>query len=131
MQGSEIYDMSLEKRIVSVHGTLWPEFELNEWVRGSWPACCVTAANDSDLSYSDGTLMLTNQRLLFTDGGPVDDIVTIDFDDLLAVRCERHRFSRYALIVETSSGRWFEFRTKKLACKQIEARSHMRQLTTT
>jgi hypothetical protein len=133
MHVSEGYGMSpekLEKRVVGVQGTSWPEFALDEWVRGSWPARCLTEANDSDSSCSDGTLMLTNQRLLFTDGRPVDDMVNIRFDDLLAVRCERHRFWRDTLIVETSSGRLFEFRTTKLACKQIEARSHMRQLTT-
>ena len=50
--------MSLERRVVSVQGTTWPELELDEWVRSSWPARRLTEANGSDSSYSDGTLML-------------------------------------------------------------------------
>ena len=32
-------------------------------------------------------------------------------------------------MIETSSGKRYAFRTKKMACKQIEARSQMRSLS--
>ena len=111
-----------------VYGEGWPELHRDEWVRGSWPARFQTEPNGSG-SYSDGTLILTNRRLVFAGRTPADELAVPNFDELDAVQCKRHGLSRNTLVVETSSGKRFVFRTKKMACKQIEARSQMRTLT--
>jgi hypothetical protein len=113
---------------VWVYGEGWPELDRDEWVRGSWPARFLTEPNGSG-SYSDGTLLLTNRRLVFAGPAPADELAALNFDELAAVQCKRHGLSRNTLEVETSSGKRFVVRTKKMACKQIEARSRMRALT--
>ena len=111
---------------VGAPGECWSELNRAEWVRGSWPARCLTDPNASGPShYSDGTLILTNRRLIYAGRTPADESV-LNFEELAAVRCKRHGLSLNSLMVETSSGRRFVFRTKKLACKHIEARSRMR-----
>lgn len=60
---------------------------------------------------------------------PADELAVLNVEELTAVRCKRHGLSLNTLMVETPSGKRFEFRTKKVACKQIEARSRMRSLT--
>lgn len=108
----------------------WPELERDEWVRRSWPARCRTGTNGSASSYSDGTLILTNRRLFFTGLSELDELPVFNFDELLLVRCHRHGVFLNTLTLETESGRRFEFRTKKMACKQIAARSQMRTVAT-
>ena len=105
----------------------WPEMGADEWVRQSWPARCRTESDGSDQTYAEGTLTLTNRRLFFTGASELDESLIFDFDDLLlAVRWQRHSVFSYSLIVETASCQRFEFRTKKLACKQIATRFQMR-----
>jgi hypothetical protein len=113
---------------VCVYGEGWPELDRNEWVRGSWPARFLTEP-DGSASYSDGTLILTNRHLVFAGRTPADELAAVNFDEFTAVRCKRHGLALNTLIVETASGERFIFRTKKLACKQIRARSRMRSLT--
>ena len=79
------------------------------------------------MSRARGTLILTNRRLIFAGHTSADEVV-LNCDELAAVRCTRHGLSRNTLMVETSSGKRFVFRTKKMACTQIEARSRMRSL---
>ena len=105
------------------------ELDMDEWVRGGWPARWLSEPRVSSSPESIGTLILTNRRLVFAGRAPVDKFVAIDFDELTKVECTRHGLSRNTLIIETSSAKRFVFRTKKLACKQIEARSQMRLLT--
>ena len=81
-------------------------------------------------SYSDGTLILTNRRLFFTGLSELDELPVFNFDEPLLVRCQRHGVFLNTLTVEIESGRRFEFRTKKIACKQIAARSQMRTVAT-
>jgi hypothetical protein len=77
-------------------------------------------------------LTLTNRRLLFTGRSELDEVLIIfDFEKPLVVRWERHGVFSNCLIVETPSGHRFDFRAKKLACKQIAARSQMRKVATT
>lgn len=114
----------------------WPEMAGDEWVRQSWPArCCTESAGSeskgSGRSYSVGILTLTNRRLFFTGPSELDEQPIFDFDELLVVRWQRNGLFSNSLIVERPSGQRFDFRTKKLACKQIAARSHMRMVTTT
>ena len=108
---------------------VWAELERDEWVRGAWPARCRREPNGSGSPESVGTLILTNRRLVFTGRTPHDDFAAVTFDELTAVRCTRQGLSLNTLIVETSSDERFVFRTKKMACRQIEARSQMRLLT--
>jgi hypothetical protein len=75
-------------------------------------------------------LILTNRRLFFTGLSELDELPVFNFDELLLVRCRRHGFFLNTLTVETESGRRFEFRTKRMACKQIAARSQMRTVAT-
>lgn len=107
----------------------WPEMGRDEWFRQSWPARCRTS-NGSHEPYAEGNLTLTNRRLIFT--GPSGlDVLIFDFDDLLlSVQWQRHGVFSHSLIVETPSCQRFEFWTKKLACKQIAARSQMRTVAT-
>jgi hypothetical protein len=72
--------------------------------------------------------MLTNQRLIFV-GSSGSELAAINLDEFTAVLCKRHGLSRNTLILETSSGERFVFRTKRMACRQIEARSKMRSLS--
>jgi hypothetical protein len=113
---------------LTARGMSWVEFDRDEWVRGSWRARCLTEANGWDSSYSDGRLILTNERVLFASDVPGEKLLALRFDDRLAIQCKRYRFSLHQLIIETSSGQRFAFRTIKLACKQIEVRSQMRRL---
>jgi hypothetical protein len=75
-------------------------------------------------------LTLTNRRLLFTGRSGLDDVLSFDFEELLDVRWERHGVLSNSLIVETPSGQRFDFRAKKLACKQTAARFQMRKVAT-
>jgi hypothetical protein len=105
-----------------------PELERDEWVRRTWRARCVTEPNGSGSRESVGELILTNQRLMFV--GPARaELAAVNLDEFTAVRCKRHGLSLHTLIIETSSGKRFVFRTKRMACKQIEARSRMRPVT--
>ena len=105
----------------------WPKLDRDEWVRGSWQACCLM---EFDGSRVDGRLVLTNQHLLFLGRSSSDDLLpAIDFDDQIVVQRKRYRLGLNMLIIETSSGQRFAFRTNRVACKQIEARSRMRRLT--
>jgi hypothetical protein len=63
---------------------------------------------------------------MFVGRTPADELAVFKIEDLAAVRCKRHGLSLNTLMVETPSGKRFVFRTKKIACKQIEARSRMR-----
>jgi hypothetical protein len=104
------------------------EREGDEWVRMTWPARCQTESNGSDSRESAGELILTNQRLIFV--GPArTEMAAVNLEEFTAVRCRRHGLSLNTLIVETSSGERFVFRTKRMACKQIEPRSRMWPLT--
>ena len=114
---------------MEAQGEGWPDLDRDEWVRGRWPARCVTEHNVSGSSYSEGTLILTSRRLMFVGRTPADELAVFKIEDLAAVRCKRHGLSLNTLMVETPSGKRFVFRTKKMACKQIEARSRMRSLT--
>jgi hypothetical protein len=60
----------------------------------------------------------------------LDELLVCNLDKLLVVRCHRHRVFVITLTVETESGRRFEFRIKRLACKQIAARSRMQTVAT-
>ncbi len=106
----------------------WLDLKRDEWVRRTWPARCVTEGSGSASPESTGTLILTNQRLMFA-GPNGAERAAVNLDDFSAVLCKRHGFSRNTLIVEASSGDRFVFRTNRMACKQIEARSRMRALT--
>jgi hypothetical protein len=114
---------------VEAQGEGWPDLDRDEWLRGRWPARCVTERNVSGSSYSEGTLILTSRGLMFVGRTPADELAVFKIEDLAAVRCKRHGLSLNTLMVETPSGKRFVFRTKKMACKQIEARSRMRSLT--
>jgi hypothetical protein len=106
----------------------WSQLDRDEWVRRTWPARCLTGPNDSGSPESAGTLILTNQRLMFV--GPTGaELAAVSLDDFTVVLCKRHGLSRNTLIIETSSAERFVFRTKSMACKQIEARSRMRSVT--
>lgn len=105
----------------------WAQLDRNEWVRMYWPARRLADPNDSASPESAGTLMLTNQRLLFA-GPSGAELAAVNLDEFTAVDCKRHGLSRNTLIVEASSGERFVFRTKRMACRQIEARSRMRSL---
>ena len=108
-------------------GLIWI---VDEWVRGRWPARCVTEPNVSGSSYSEGTLILTSRRLDLSSAAPrSDELAVLKAEELTTVKCKRHGLSLNTLMVETPSGKRFVFRTKKMACKQIEARSRMRSLT--
>ena len=106
------------------------EMGKDEWVRQSWPARCHSVSEDSGQASSEGMLTLTNQRLLFTGRSEPDEVLSFDFEELLVVRWERRGVFSNSLIVETPSGQRFDFRAKKLACKQIAARSQMRKVET-
>jgi hypothetical protein len=114
---------------MATSGLSWPEMGRDEWVRQSWPARCRTDSDGPGRSYSEGTLTLTNRRLFFTGPSDLNQLPIFDFDKLLVVRWQRHGVFSYALIVETPSGQRFDFRIKRLACKQIAARSKMRMVT--
>lgn len=107
----------------------WPEMGTDEWVRQSWPARC-RMDDSSGVPYLEGTLTLTNRRLFFTGPVELDEVPIFDFADLLLVVRWQRRCISHSVIVETPSGQRFDFRTKKLACKQIMARSQMRRVTT-
>jgi hypothetical protein len=104
------------------------ELDSDEWVRRTWSARCLTEPNGPGSPASIGTLILTNRRLLFAGGTRADEPIAVNFTEFTAARCERHGLSLNTLIVETSSSERFVFRTKRMACKQIEARSRMRSL---
>ena len=105
----------------------WSQLQRDEWVRRAWPAQCLTEPDGSGQPELAGTLILTNQRLIFA--GPTRvELAAVNLEELAAVLCKRHGLSRNTLIVETSSGDRFVFRTMRMACKQIEARSRMRSL---
>ncbi len=74
-------------------------------------------------------MTLTNRRLFFTGLSDLNELPIFDFDELLVVRWQRHGVFSNVLIVETPSGQRFDFWTKKLARKQIVARSQMRMVT--
>lgn len=59
-------------------GEGWPELDSDEWVRGSWPAHCQIEPDVSSSSYSDGTLFLTNRRLVFAGRTPADELAVIE-----------------------------------------------------
>lgn len=103
------------------------DFESDEWVRGSWRTRRL-GPDGSKSSYSTGTLILTNQRLLFSDDDPVTGLLGLSFDDLAQVHCKRSALTLHTLVVETSAGRLFAFKTKKFACRQIAARAQMRRV---
>jgi hypothetical protein len=112
----------------------WPEMGGDEWVRQSRLARCRTesgasGSEGSGQSYSEGILTVTNRRFFFSGPSELDELPVFDFDKLLVVGWQRHGVFSNSLIVETPSGQRFDFRTKKLACKQIAARSHMRMVT--
>lgn len=107
----------------------WPELDRDEWMRGRWPARCLRHPTGTCSPESVGTLILTNRRLVFAGRTSLDEFAEFAFDELTAVRCTRQGLSLNTLIVETSAGECFVFKTKRLACKKIEARSQMRLLT--
>jgi hypothetical protein len=106
------------------------EMGKDEWVRQSWPARCHSESEDPGHSSAEGMLTLTNRRLLFTGRSELDEVLTFDFEEPLIVRWERHGVLSNSLIVETPSGQRFDFRAKKLACRQIAARAQMRKVAT-
>lgn len=106
----------------------WSQLNRDEWVRRAWPARCLAEPNGSGSPEPAGTLILTNQRLIFASSTRAK-LAAVNLDDFSAVVCKRYGLSRNTLIVETLSGERFVFRTKRIACKQIEARSRMRLLT--
>lgn len=106
----------------------WFELDSDEWTRGSWPARCLREPDGPAASELVGTLILTNHRLVFVDHTQLDEVASVRFEELTSVRCTRRGLFLNTLIVETSSQQLFVFRTKKIACTQIEARSHMRSL---
>jgi hypothetical protein len=110
-----------EGSMIRVDGR-WSQLDRDEWVRRTWPARRLTERNGSGSQESVGELILTNQRLLFA--GPTGaELAAVNLDELTAVVCKRHGLLRNTLMVETSSGERFVFRTERMACKQIEARS--------
>lgn len=113
---------------MAIQTRAWPELGGDEWVRGSWPACWLRESNSWGSPEPLGTLILTNRRLIFAGSAP-HELEAVNFDEFTAVQCTRHGLFRNILIVETSSAKRFVFRTKKMVCKQIEARSQMRLLT--
>jgi len=113
---------------MAIQRRAWPELDADEWLRGSWPARWQSERDRSGSSESPGTLILTNRRVIFA-GSASRDFEAVDFDAFTAVHWTRHGLSRGTLFVETSSSERFVFRTKKMACEQIEARSQMRLLT--
>ena len=109
----------------------WPEMGSGRVGSAELAGSLPYRSDGSDETYAEGTLTLTNRRLFFTGPSGLDESLIFDFDDLLlAVRWQRHSVFSYSLIVETPSCQRFEFRTKKLACKQIAARSQMRTVAT-
>lgn len=114
---------------MSARSMSWPDLDRDEWVRGSWQARWLSEPEGSNSSYSDGRLILTNQRLLFASCVSSDELAAVKFDEHVAIQHKRYRFSLHTLVVEASSGQRFAFRTTKMACKQIEARSRMRRIT--
>ena len=114
---------------MGIQGKGWLELDTDEWVRGCWPARSLSPYSGSGSTATVGSLILTNRRLLFVGRTSLDELAAVDFDEITTVQCPRQGLSRYTLIVETSSGSRLIFRTKKMACRQIEARSQMRLLT--
>lgn len=106
----------------------WSQLDRDEWVRGTWPARSLTEPIGSDSPESLGTLMLTNQRLIFVVPTGAE-LAAVNLDELTAVLCKRHGLWRNTLIVESSAGERFVFRTNRMACRQIEARSRMRSVS--
>ena len=106
----------------------WAESDRDEWVRRTWPARWLTELNGSGSPESAGTLILTNQRLVFV-GTTGAELAAVSLDEFTVVLGKWFGPLRNTLIVETSSGERLVFRTKRMACQQIEARSRMRSLT--
>jgi hypothetical protein len=104
-----------------------PELQMNEWVRANWPACIQSGPDGLGPSES-GTLVLTNRRLIFVARTPLDTF-SASFDELTTVESARRGLRLNMLVVETARGGRIVFKTKKMACKQIVARSQMRLVT--
>ncbi len=104
-----------------------PELQINEWVRATWPAS-IQSGPDGLSQSETGTLMLTNRRLVFV-ARTLLDTFSAPFDELTTVESARRGLRLNTLAVETARGDRIVFKTKKMACKQIVARSQMRLVT--
>lgn len=95
-----------------------PRSELQRYERicGSWPARRLVSVDDRKLQVAEGTIIITNRRLLFLDA---ETISSTHFSDLATVQCVGRNLLVHTLIVETSSGQRLRFLTKRAACRHL------------
>ena len=67
---------------MEAQGEGWLDLDRDEWVRGRWPARCVTEPNVLGSSYSEGTLILTSRRLIFVGRTASDELAVLKAEEL-------------------------------------------------